>query len=59
MSRPELPEFGLGYRPNEKLVDSTITFTPNRKEKKTLAGRVTLKEDVEIIPHVTGDPTKD
>jgi NADH-quinone oxidoreductase subunit I len=59
MSRPELPEFGLGYRPNEKLVDSTITFTPKKKEKKKLAGRVTLKEDVEMIPHVTFDPTKD
>jgi len=59
MSRPELPEFGLGYRPNEKLVDSTIKFTPIKKEKKKLAGRVTLKEDVEMIPHVTFDPTKD
>ena len=59
MSRPELPEFGLGYRPNEKLVDSTIKFTPKHKEKRKLAGRVTLKEDVEMIPHVTFDPTKD
>ena len=59
MRRPELPEFGLGYRPNEKLVDSTLAFTPKDKEKKKLAGRVTLKEDVEMIPHVTFDPTKD
>lgn len=59
MSRPELPEFGLGYRPNEKLVDSTVKFTPKQKEKKSLAGRITLKEDVEMIPHVTFDPTKD
>lgn len=59
MSRPELPEFGLGYRPNQKLVDSKVNFTPKEKEKKKLAGRVTLKEDVEMIPHVTFDPTKD
>jgi NADH-quinone oxidoreductase subunit I len=59
MSRRELPEFGLGYRPNEKLVDSTIKFTPKVKEKKRLAGRVTLKEDVEMIPNVTFDPNKD
>src|SRR5215510_8634783 len=59
MKRPELPEFGLGYRPNQKLVDSTIKFVPKNKEKKRLAGRVTLKEDVEMIAHVTFDPTKD
>ena len=59
MSRPELPEFGLGYRPNDKLVDSTIKFVPITKKKTKLAGRVTLKEDVEMIPHVTFDPTKD
>ena len=59
MNRPELPEFGLGYRPNDKLVDSTVKFTPKQKEQKKLAGRVTLKEDVEMIPHVTFDPTKD
>jgi NADH-quinone oxidoreductase subunit I len=59
MSRPELPEFGLGYRPNDKLVDSTIKFVPLKKKKTKLAGRVTLKEDVEMIPHVTFDPTKD
>src|SRR5215813_13038203 len=28
MKRPELPEFGLGYRPNQKLVDSTLAFVP-------------------------------
>jgi NADH-quinone oxidoreductase subunit I len=59
MSRPELPEFGLGYRPNDKLVDSTVKFVPLTKKKTKLAGRVTLKEDVEMIPHVTFDPTKD
>jgi len=59
MSRPELPEFGLGYRPNDKLVDSTMKFVPLKKKKTKLAGRVTLKEDVEMIPHVTFDPTKD
>lgn len=59
MSRPELPEFGLGYRPNQTLVDSTVKFKPKEKEKKKLAGRVTLKEDVEMISHVTFDPTKD
>jgi NADH-quinone oxidoreductase subunit I len=59
MRRPELPEYGLGYRPNDKLVDSTLAFTPKDKEKKTIAGRITLKEDVEMIPHVTFDPTKD
>jgi hypothetical protein len=59
MRRPELPEFGLGYRPNEKLVESTVTFAAKDKEKKKLTGRVTLKEDVEMIPHVTFDPTKD
>jgi len=57
MSRPELPEFGLGYRPNETLVDSKVTFVPLKKEKKKLAGRVTMKEDVTMIPHVTFDPT--
>jgi len=56
MSRPELPEFGLGYRPNQKLVDSTLAFIPKEKVQKKMAGRVTLKEDVEMIPHVTFDP---
>src|SRR5262245_43640543 len=59
MRRPELPEFGLGYRPNEKLVDSTIKFTPRQKEKKRLAGRVTLKEKTEMIQHITFDPTEE
>jgi len=59
MGRSELPEFGLGYRPNATLVDSTIKFSPKEKEKKRLAGRVTLKENVEVIPHVTFDPAED
>lgn len=59
MNRPELPEFGLGYRPNDKLVDSTVKFTPKQKEKKKLAGRVTLKEKVEMIPNVSFEPTKE
>ncbi len=58
MNRPELPEFGLGYRPNEKLVDSTLAFVPIEKVQKNLAGRVTMKEKAEMIPHVTFDPTK-
>ena len=57
MSRPELPEFGLGYRPNENLIESRLAFVPKEKIKKRLAGRVTLKEDVEMIPHITFDPT--
>jgi hypothetical protein len=36
-----------------------VTFATKDKEKKKLTGRVTLKEDVEMIPHVTFDPTKD
>lgn len=59
MRRPELPEFGLGYRPNEKLVDSTLAFVPKDKVRVQLTGRVTLKEDVEMIPHVTFDPNQD
>jgi NADH-quinone oxidoreductase subunit I len=59
MSRPELPEFGLGYRPNENLVESRLTFVPKEKVQKRVAGRVTLKEDVEMIPHVTFEPDKD
>lgn len=54
--RAELPEFGLGFRPNEKLVDSHLAFVPKEKLKKKMAGRVTLKEDVEMIPNVTFDP---
>jgi len=59
MSRPELPEFGLGFRPNDELVESTLAFTPREKPRKTMPGRVTLKEDVEMIPHITFDPHKD
>jgi NADH-quinone oxidoreductase chain I len=59
MSRKELPEFGLGYRPNQKLVDSTLAFVPKEKIKKRMAGRVTLKEEAEMIPHVTFDPNAD
>jgi NADH-quinone oxidoreductase subunit I len=57
MERPELPEFGLGYRPNENLVESRLAFVPKEKLKRRLSGRVTLKEDVEMIPHLTFDPT--
>jgi formate hydrogenlyase subunit 6/NADH:ubiquinone oxidoreductase subunit I len=59
MRRPELAEFGLGFRPNEKLVESTLAFVPKEKPTKTMPGRITLKEDVEMIPHVTFEPTKD
>jgi NADH-quinone oxidoreductase subunit I len=58
MKRPELPEFGLGYRPNEQLVDSRLSFEPKEKTPKRVAGRVTLKEDVEMIPHITFDPRR-
>lgn len=56
MNRPELPEFGLGFRPNEKLVDSTLAFVPRERVAKQLAGRVTLKEEATMIPHVTFEP---
>ena len=59
MKRPELPEFGLGYRPNEKLVDSHLAFVPIEKVQKKMAGLITLKEDVEMIPHVTFEPDTD
>jgi NADH-quinone oxidoreductase chain I len=59
MRRPELAEFGLGFRPNEKLVESTLAFVPKEKPTKTMPGRITLKEDVEMIPHVTFEPAKD
>lgn len=59
MRRPELPEFGLGYRPNKELVDSHLAFVPKDKLQKKMAGVVTLKEDVTMIPHVTFDPNKD
>ena len=56
MKRPELPEFGMGYRPNEELVESFLAFEPKAKEKKQMAGRITLKEDVEMIPNITFIP---
>ena len=56
MKRPELPEFGLGYRPNEELVESVLAFEPKEKEKKAMAGRITLKEDVDMIPNITFIP---
>src|SRR5262249_13368720 len=52
MKRPELPEFGLGYRPNQELVDSTLAFTPRERQPKTMAGRITLKEKATFVPHV-------
>src|ERR1700733_6287720 len=55
-NRPELPEFGLGFRPNDKLVDSHLAFVPKEKLKKQMAGVVTLKEDVEMIPNITFNP---
>ncbi|HKY05894.1 MAG TPA: NADH-quinone oxidoreductase subunit I [Blastocatellia bacterium] len=59
MNRPELPEFGVGYRPNENLVESRLAFVPKEKLRVQLSGRVTMKESVEMIPHVTFDPNKD
>jgi NADH-quinone oxidoreductase subunit I len=56
MKRPELAEFGLGFRPNEKLVDSTLAFVPKERVTKQLAGRVTLKEKATMIQHVTFEP---
>jgi NADH-quinone oxidoreductase subunit I len=56
MKRPELPEFGLGYRPNQQLVDSTLAFTPKEPERIQMAGRITLKEKATMIPHVTFEP---
>ena len=55
MSRPELPEFGLGLRPNDKLVDSRLAFEPRVKKKEQLSGSVTLKEKARMIPHVKND----
>jgi NADH-quinone oxidoreductase chain I len=55
-SRKELAEFGLGFRPNKELVDSKVAFVPREKVQINLAGRVTLKEKVTMIPHVTFDP---
>jgi hypothetical protein len=59
MKRPELQEFGLGFRPNDKLVDSRVLFEIKHKVRKEMPGRVTLKEDAEMIPHVTFDPNQD
>ncbi len=59
MRRPELKEFGLGFRPNDKLVDSALAVTPKVKQAEKMAGRITLKENVEMIPHVTFDPSPD
>ncbi len=56
MNRPELPEFGLGFRPNEKLVDSTLAFVPKERVAIKMPGRVTLKEKATMIPHVTFEP---
>ncbi|HKP87875.1 MAG TPA: NADH-quinone oxidoreductase subunit I [Blastocatellia bacterium] len=56
MKRPELPEFGLGYRPNQQLVDSKLAFVPKEPERIKLPGRVTLKEKATMIPHVTFEP---
>lgn len=58
MKRPELPEFGLGYRPNQELVDSRLAFVPKEKLQKKMAGVVTLKEDVSMIPNVTFNPNE-
>lgn len=59
MKRKELPEFGLGYRPNQQLVDSKLAFVPKERVQKPLAGRITLKEDATMIPHVTFEPDED
>ncbi len=56
MRRPELAEFGLGYRPNAKLVDSHLAFVPKEKLKIEMPNTVTLKEKALMIPHVTFDP---
>ncbi len=56
MKRPELPEFGLGYRPNQQLVDSTLAFTPKVPVRIQMAGRITEKEKATMIPHVTFEP---
>ena len=56
MKRPELSAFGLGDRPNQQLVDSTLAFTEKKQEQIQMAGRVTLKEKATMIPHVTFEP---
>jgi NADH-quinone oxidoreductase subunit I len=58
MKRPELAEFGVGFRPNDELVESRLAFVTREKQPKKMPGRVTLKEDVEMIPNVTFDPHK-
>jgi hypothetical protein len=57
-NRPELVEFGLGYRPNQRLVDSQVAFVPRERVQSKLTGRVTLKEKATMIPHVHFDPNK-
>jgi NADH-quinone oxidoreductase subunit I len=59
MERPELQEFGLGYRPNETLVESTVKFVPKAKVQIKMAGRITLKEEVGMIPNITFKVTDD
>ncbi len=58
MRRPELAEFGLGYRPNAELVDSRLAFVPKEKLIMSMPNSITLKEKAEMIPHVTFDPRK-
>jgi NADH-quinone oxidoreductase subunit I len=59
MQRPELGEFGLGYRPNAKLVDSRLAFVPKEKLVMEMPNTVTLKEKAEMIPHITFDPREE
>src|SRR5215470_15393818 len=59
MRRPELAEFGVGFRPNDELVESRLSVAPTDKPRMKMPGRITLKEDVEMIPHITFDPHKD
>ena len=59
MRRPELAEFGVGFRPNDELVESRLAFVPKEKLRKKMPGRVTLKEEVDMIPNITFDPHKD
>jgi len=59
MRRPELAEFGVGFRPNDELVESRLSVAPKDKPRIKMPGRVTLKEDVQMIPNVTFDPHKD
>jgi len=57
-NRAELPEFGLGYRPNQQLVDSRVAFVPKEHLRSQLTGRITLKEQATMIPHVTFEPSQ-